>query len=120
MKARIYETFCVADVDALLDCGVPVAMQFDGSHPKAVKAVHLELAVQVSDDQIHQLRVQYSPTFIKLKAHLQHGGGTYKFEVPYFEQAIVDQSPKSFQIKQNRAVVRHGGTGDMVGNIEWW
>ncbi len=117
MKARVYETFFVQDIDALLDCDMVVAMQFDGSHPKTVKAVHLELAVQATDAQILDLRNAHNTTYIKLKEHLQHGGGTYKFETPHFEEHIVDQSPKSFHIKQNRAVVRHGGTGEMVNDI---
>lgn len=119
-KITIYETFMKSDIDALLSVGARLALGFDASHARAQKTVHLEITLQISSGQIADLKIKSHATYIKLKGGLMHGEGVYKLVAHHFEQDIVDESPKSFVIKQNRAIVRHGGTGDFVGDIGWW
>ncbi len=119
-KITIYETFTKADIDALLTVGAHLALAFDASHPHAVKSVHLELGMQISATQIVDLQSRFHATYMKLKGGLMHGEGTYKLEAHHFEQDIVDASTKSYEIKQNRAIVKHGGMGGMVADIGWW
>jgi hypothetical protein len=119
-KITIYETFLKSDIDALLEVGARLAMGFDASHPATQKTVHLEITLQISSGQIGDLKTRSHATYIKLKGGLMHGEGVYKLEAHHFEQDIVDASPKSFVIKQNRAIVKHGGTGDFVADVDWW
>jgi len=119
-KITIYETFTKADIDALLTVGAHLALAFDASHPHAVKTVHLELGMQISATQIVDLESRFHTTYIKLKGGLMHGEGKYKLEAHHFEQDIVDASPKVYEIRKNRAIVKHGDVGGMVADIGWW
>ncbi len=119
-KITIYETFTKADIDNLLTVGAQLAVAFDGSHPHAVKTVHLEINMRISATQIVDLNSRFHSTYVKLKGGLMHGEGTYKLEAHHFEQDIVDNSPKAYEIRQNRAIVRHGGVGGMVDDVGWW
>ncbi|WP_437588297.1 hypothetical protein [Sorangium sp. So ce1000] len=119
-KLTVYETFCKSDIEALLDSGITVNLAFDASHPKDVKTVHLELLIDARDEAIQQLRRLHNGTYIKLKSALMQGDGTYKLVCHYFEQDIVDSSPKSYEIRQNRAIVRHGDVGTLIPDIGWW
>jgi hypothetical protein len=115
----VYETFCKSDIEALLDCGIRMALGFDASHSKDVKPVHLELSINASHDQISTLRQRFNATYIKLKAAFMFGEGVYKLECFNFEQDIVDSSPKAYEIRKNRAIVRHGDVGGFVEDISW-
>lgn len=119
-KITIYETFTKDDIDALLSVGAKLALGFDASHPPTEKSVHLELSMHITAAQIAELSVRSQWTYIKLKGGLMHGEGVYKMVAHHFEQDIVDASPKAYQIKTNRAIVRHGGVGDFVEDIGWW
>jgi hypothetical protein len=119
-KLTIYETFMKSDIEALLAVGAQLALGFDASHARSQKSVHLEIALQISAAQIVELQTRSHSTYIKLKGGLMHGEGVYKLVAHHFEQDIVDESPKSFVIKQNRAIVRQGGVGDFVTDIGWW
>lgn len=119
-KISIYETFEKSDIDALLAVGAGLALGFDASHPLTQKSVHLEITLQISAGQLTELRCLFNSTYIKLKGALMHGEGVYKLVAHHFEQDIVNESPKSFVIKQNRAIVRNGGVGDFVSDVGWW
>lgn len=119
-KITIYETFTKADIDNLLTVGAHLALAFDASHSQSQKSVHLEINMRISATQIVDLNSRYHSTYIKLKQGLMHGEGTYKLEAHHFEQDIVDNSPKAYEIRKNRAIVKHGGVGDMVADIGWW
>src|SRR5215213_3367001 len=113
-KITVYETFCKSDIEALLDAGVRVAIAFDASHPKDVKSVHLELAIDANAGAIATLKNRSNATYIKLKGAFMQGEGAYKLVCHHFDSDIVDASPKSYEIRQNRAIVRHGDTGGFV------
>lgn len=119
-KITIYETFTKSDIDALLSIGARLALGFDASHPSSQKMVHLEITLQINAGQIADLKVKSHATYIKLKGGLMHGEGVYKLVAHHFEQDIVDESPKSYAIRQSRAIVRQGGVGDFVGDVGWW
>ena len=116
-KITVYETFCKSDIEALLDCGVCIALGFDASHSKDTKPVHLELSIYATADQLVTLRQIHNATYIKLKGAFLHGEGAYKLECFHFEQDIIDESPKAYEIRTNRAIVRHGDIGSFVGDI---
>ncbi|WP_437722815.1 hypothetical protein [Sorangium sp. So ce861] len=119
-KLMVYETFSKSDVEALLDAGIIINLAFDASHSKQVKTVHLELLIDASSEAIQRLRSRHNETYIKLKGALMQGAGTYKLECHSFDQDIVDSSPKSYEIRQNRAIVRHGDVGTIIQDIGWW
>ncbi|KYF67544.1 hypothetical protein [Sorangium cellulosum] len=119
-KITVYETFSTSDIDALLDAGIAVSLAFDASHPKEVKSVHLELLIDASHEAIRVLQMRHNGTYIKLKGALMHGEGVHKLECHHFDQDIVDGSPKSYEIRQNRAFVRHGDIGTVIQDIGWW
>ncbi|AUX47302.1 uncharacterized protein SOCE26_088200 [Sorangium cellulosum] len=119
-KIPVYETFCTSDIEALLDSGITVNLAFDASHNKQEKSVHLELLIDASHQAIQLLRSRHNDTYIKLKGALIQGEGTYKLECHHIEQGIVDSSPKSYEIRQNRAIVRHGDVGTVIQDIAWW
>ena len=118
-KIMVYETFCKSDIEALLDCDIRMALSFDATHPRDVKPVHLELSINANHEQISQLRQRHNTTYIKLKGAFLQGEGVHKLECFHFEQDIVDASPKAYEIRKNRAIVRHGDTGGMVDDISW-
>lgn len=119
-KITVYETFEKSDIEALLDAGIYVALAFDASHKPDEKSVHLELAIDASSGAIANLKSRSHGTYIKLKGAFIHGEGTFKLTCHHFEQDIVDSSPKSYEIRKNRAIVRRGEAGDFVPNIGWW
>ncbi|MGK3999595.1 hypothetical protein [Sorangium sp. So ce1024] len=119
-KITVYELFTRSDIEALLDAGIAVSLAFDASHPKDVKSVHLELLIDARRESISLLRSRHNSTYIKLKGALMHGEGVHKLECHHFDQDIVDGSPKSYDIRQNRAFVRHGEIGTVIQDIGWW
>ncbi|WP_437711641.1 hypothetical protein WMF45_40915 [Sorangium sp. So ce448] len=119
-KLMVFETFSKSDIEALLDAGIVVNLAFDASHPKREKTVHLELLIDATQEAILRLRSRYNETYIKLKGALMQGEGTYKLECHTFDQDIVDSSPKSYEIRQNRAIVRYGDAGTVIQDIGWW
>ncbi|WP_437966328.1 hypothetical protein WMF04_43120 [Sorangium sp. So ce260] len=119
-KIMVYETFSKSDIEALLDAGIIVNLAFDASHGKQEKTVHLELLIDASNEATQRLRSRHNDTYIKLKGALMQGEGTYKLECHTFDQDIVDSSPKSYEIRQNRAIVRHGDVGTIIQDIGWW
>ncbi|MGK4001554.1 hypothetical protein WMF31_02940 [Sorangium sp. So ce1036] len=119
-KITVYETFYKSDIEALLDAGIHVSLAFDASHRRVEKSVHLELLIDASHAAIQRLRSCNNSTYIKLKGALMYGEGVHKLECHHFEQDIVDGSPKSYEIRQNRAIVRHGDVGEVVQDIGWW
>jgi hypothetical protein len=119
-KITVYETFCKSDIEALLDAGIRIALALDASHSKEDKPVHLELAVDARAGEIATLKTRSHATYIKLKGAFMDGEGTFKLVCYHFEQDIIDSSPKSYEIRKNRAIVRHGDVGDFVPDVGWW
>jgi len=108
-KFTVYDTVRQSDIDALAAAGA--GLDFDASHPKTQKPVHLEICVRIDDAQIAQLKVINYETYTKFRFGAFFRGGVYQFECLHFEDDIVRASPKGFQIRTNDATVRRGGVG---------
>jgi hypothetical protein len=119
-KFTVYDTICMADINALAEAGAAFAIGFDATHSGDVKPVHLELHVQIDPDQIGRLQRIRHETATKFRLGVMFNGGVYKFECYHFEEDIVRASQREVAIRQQRAAVRHGGVGEFVSNVEQW
>jgi hypothetical protein len=119
-KFTVYDTICLADMQALAEASAAMAISFDATHAGNVKPVHLEVHVQIDADQIARLQHIRHETATKFRLGVLFKGGVYKFECLHFEEDIVRASQKEAQIRRNRAAVSHGGVGEMVSNVHQW
>ncbi|WP_437510272.1 hypothetical protein [Sorangium sp. So ce1099] len=116
---RVYETLQRSDIQALFDVGAYVALVGDGSHTHGAsdfKAFHLELNLDISDEQIRMLQSRHNSTYIKLKPGLMLGGGKVDLEVYYYEQDVLQllDSSSQFALRTGRAAFGHGEKIGMI------
>ena len=116
---RVYETLQRSDIKALFDVGAYVALVGDASHTHGAtdfKAFHIELNLDISDEQIVLLRSRYNPTYIKLKPGLMLGGGKVDLEVYHYEQDILEllDSSSQYALRTGRASYARGNTLGMI------
>ena len=119
-KFTVYDTLCLADIQALQECATVVEVSFDASHEGSVKPVHLEIYVQIDHDQIGRLQLKRHEAATKFRLGVLHRGGAYKFECLHFDDDIVRASQQEYDIRSNRASVRWGGKGGMVSDVGVW
>jgi hypothetical protein len=116
---RVYETLQRSDLEALFDVGAYVALVGDASHTHGAadfKAFHIELNLDISDEQIQLLQARVNATYIKLKPGLMLGGGKVDLEVYHYEQDVLEllDGRSQYALRTGRAAYGRGSTLGMI------
>jgi hypothetical protein len=116
---RIVETIQRSDIQAIFEVGAEIALVGDASHTHGApdfKPFHIELNLDITEEQIAMLRSRFNGTYIKLKSGLMFGGGRVDLEIYHYEQDLLELlHPNSqYDLRTNRAAFNHGAKRGMI------